>query len=161
MKSKTITILFITSIVFNLLLVGFLAGNYTNSEGRFRGRPHQEPPWLKWVPEQQRERIKQGLKGDRNEMGGLKSEMEKHHQLVIETVTEISFDPSKLKQLLQEQRQRVLQLQEKGDDRLVKKISGLSLEERLKISERMRLRKSHRPPINPPPRHHNNPQRPR
>lgn len=161
MKSKTITILLITSVVSNLLLIGFLAGNYTNSEGRFGGRPHTEPPWLKWVPEQQRTRIKQGFQGGRNENRELKSEMEKHHTLVIQAISEISFDPSKLKQLLLEQRQRVLQLQEKGDERLLKKISGLSLEKRLKFSERMRIRKSHRPPTNPPPRHRNNPQGPR
>jgi len=153
MKSKTITILFITSIVFNLLLVGYLAGNYTRSGG-IVNRPQQSAPsWLKWIPEQQRRLIEQNFRGGRHENRELKNDMQKHHMLVIETITEANFDPSKLKQQLKEQRQRVFQLQEKGDERLVKKISGMPLEKRLDFSERLRVRKPHRPP---PPRHDKN-----
>ncbi len=149
MKSKTITILFITSIVFNLLLVGYLAGNYTRSGG-IVNRPQQSAPsWLKWIPEQQRRLIEQNFRGGRHENRELKNDMQKHHMLVIETITEANFDPSKLKQQLKEQRQRVFQLQEKGDERLVKKISGMPLEKRIDFSERLRVRKQHRPP---PPR---------
>ncbi len=140
MKSKTITILFITSIVCNLLLIGFLIGSYTNTKNRFSSPIQTAPPWIKWVPEQQRERIKQGFMGRRNEMRKLKGEMEKHHQLVIEAITEKDFSAAKLNQLLLEQRERVLQLQQKGDERLVTKISALSLKERQKFSERMRPR---------------------
>ncbi|MDC0214593.1 hypothetical protein OAL14_07235 [Gammaproteobacteria bacterium] len=35
MKSKAFSILFIMSLVFNLLLLGFLARSYSNSEERF------------------------------------------------------------------------------------------------------------------------------
>ena len=153
MKSKTITILFITSIVFNLLLVGYLAGNYTRSGG-IVNRPQQSAPsWLKWIPEQQRRRIEQSFRGGRHENRELKNDMQKHHMLVIETITEANFDPSKLTQQLKEQRQRVFQLQEKGDERLVMKISAMPLEKRLDFSERLRVRKPHRPP---PPRHDKN-----
>ena len=153
MKSKTITILFITSIVFNLLLVGYLAGNYTKSAVIFDRPQQSSPTWLKWVPEQQRRRIEQGFRGGRHENRELKNDMQKHHMLVIETITEANFDPSKLKQQLKEQRQRVFQLQEKGDEKLVKKISGMPLEKRLDFSERLRVRKPHRLP---PPRHDGN-----
>ena len=153
MKSKTITILFITSIVFNLLLVGYLAGNYTRS-GDFFDKPQElAPPWLKWIPEQQRRRIERNFRGGRHENRELKNDMQKHHMLVIETITETNFNPSKLKQQLKEQRQRVFQLQEKGDEKLVKKISGMPLEKRLDFSERLRVRKPHR---SPPPRHDRN-----
>ena len=153
MKSKTITILFITSIAFNLLMVGYLVGNYGKSGG-IVGRPQQSaPPWLKWIPEAQRSRIEQGFRGGGHANRELKNDMQKHHNLVIETITEANFDPSKLKQLLEEQRQRLLLLQEKGDDRLVKKISGMSLEKRLDFSERLRVRKPRRPS---PPRHDRN-----
>ena len=153
MKSRTITILFITSIVFNLLLLGYLAGNYTKSAVIFDRPQQSSPPWLKWIPEQQRRRIEQGFRGGRHENRELKNDMQKHHMLVIETITEANFDPSKLKQQLKEQRQRVFQLQEKGDERLVQKISGMPLEKRLDFSERLRVRKPHRPP---PPRHDRN-----
>ena len=153
MKSKTITILFITSIVFNLLLVGYLAGNYTRSGGIFDRPQQSSPSWLKWIPEQQRRRIEQGFREGRQENRELKIEVQKHHVLVIETITETKFDPSKLKQQLKEQRQRVFQLQEKGDERLVMKISAMPLEKRLDFSERLRVRKPHRPP---PPRHDKN-----
>ena len=153
MKSKTITIILITSIVLNLLLIGFLAGNYTNS-GDIFDRPHQSsPPWLKWLPQQQRNRIKQGFRGGRRENEELKNDMQKHHAIVIETIAEANFDPSKLNQLLLEQRQRVIQLQEEGDERLVKKISKMPLEKRLAFSERLRVRRSHQ---SPPPRHDRN-----
>ena len=142
MNSKIGTRLLIGSALINLLLIGFFIGSWSNKDQKFQA-PNGGVAWMRFLPPEQQNRFRSGLKERKIEERSVWREMEKHQLKVTQALTERGFEAKRVRALLEEQRKKLAQIQASGDEKLVQFFSNLSYEERQHYA---RIRRGPGPP---------------
>lgn len=148
MKSKWVAVVLVTSLVLNLLLLGFLIGKRGGAE--IAGDPTRYyPRWVRTLPEPRREvlapMVRAQMRSMRPSLRGLR---EKHRNLRAAIKTE-PFDPEILRAALAAMRVQNEQVQTISHNSFIDFVATLDANERRQLAEDVGRRKPHH---GPPPK---------